>query len=94
MIKLIKILIHTESRGKVKRKLRLILPLIILLKLVNLKIMSIIAVSGIGLIQLLLISGGAYLFYYLKNTAHCKIQGYPVHTHSHVVEPESGITLL
>lgn len=47
-------------------------------------------IIGIGVIQLLLFAGGAFLYHYLKHNTHCKIQGHPVHTHSHVVEPEPG----
>lgn len=82
-----------EHRGKKKRKLALILPLIILFKMLNLKLMLTNVIVGIGVIQLLIVAGGSLLYYYLKHNTHCKIHAHPVHTHSHVVEPEPGKTL-
>lgn len=56
--------------------------------MMKLKMMLMKVLFGIGVIQLLLVAGGAFLFYYLKHNTHCKIQGHPIHTHSHVLEPE------
>ncbi|KAJ6637636.1 hypothetical protein Bhyg_10367 [Pseudolycoriella hygida] len=80
--------VSVENRGKKKRKLKLIIPLLILLKMLKLKVLLLTVLLGIGGIQLTLVAGGAFLFYYFKHNTHCKIQGLPIHTHSHVIEAE------
>lgn len=82
-----------ESRGKKKRdkkKLNMILPLAILLKVAHLKLTLLPILLGVGLIQLILIAGGALLFAYLRNNTHCRIQPHLVHSHSHVGETGPG----
>ncbi|XP_037029215.1 uncharacterized protein LOC119069262 [Bradysia coprophila] len=77
-----------EYRGKKKRKLQLVLPLLILLKMVKIKVLLLTVLLGIGSIQLLLVAGGILLFHYFKHTTHCKVQGLPIHSHSHIIESE------
>lgn len=81
-----------NSRGLKKRKWNLIFPLAILVKLLHLKLTLIPIIVGVGLIQLLLIAGGALLFHYLRNNTLCRIQPHLIHSHSHVSEtgPEIG----
>ncbi|XP_055677150.1 uncharacterized protein LOC129786276 [Lutzomyia longipalpis] len=76
----------SEGRRIRRKKLNLIFPLAILLKLAHLKVLLLPILLGIGVIQVLLIVGGALLFHFLRNNTLCKVQPHLVHSHSHVTE--------
>ncbi|GAB0087547.1 hypothetical protein DMENIID0001_018710 [Sergentomyia squamirostris] len=82
---------NSEGRRIRRKKLNLIFPLAILLKLAHLKVMLLPILLGIGAIQLLLIAGGALLFHFLRNNTLCKVQPHLIHSHSHVTDSSPGV---
>lgn len=71
-----------ESRKK--KKWQVIVPLAILGKLMHMKMMLMKILFGIGAIQVILVGGGALLYYYLKHKTLCKFEPHLMHSHSHV----------
>lgn len=69
----------------------MIFPLAILIKLLHLKITLLPIILGIGIVQILLVAGGAILFHYLKNNTLCRIQPHLVHTHSHGISASESV---
>ncbi|XP_053698689.1 uncharacterized protein LOC128745640 [Sabethes cyaneus] len=73
-----------EGRGKKKKKWSLILPLALMLKLVHMKLLLKPILLGVGLIQILLIAGGLFIFNYFRHSNICRIQPHLIHSHSHI----------
>ncbi|XP_058460020.1 uncharacterized protein LOC131435794 [Malaya genurostris] len=73
-----------DGRGKKKRRWSMILPLALLLKLVHMKLLLKPILLGVGLIQILLIAGGLFIFNYFRNSNICRIQPHVIHSHSHI----------
>ncbi|XP_055532813.1 uncharacterized protein LOC129722952 [Wyeomyia smithii] len=73
-----------EGRGKKKKRWSLILPLALMLKLVHMKLLLKPILLGVGLIQILLIAGGLFIFNYFRHTNICRIQPHLIHSHSHI----------
>lgn len=81
--------LYVDARLRKKKKWQVILPLAILGKLMHLKMMVFHVLVGIGVVQVILLGGGAFLFYYLKhNSFNSLVYAEPhlIHSHSHVLE--------
>lgn len=74
---------HKKLLKKKKKKLKIIFPIIAMMKLFGIKILLKLVLLSIGLVQLMVLGAGGGLFLYLRRNTLCKVQPYLVHTSSH-----------
>ncbi|KAL7729419.1 hypothetical protein ACLKA6_008982 [Drosophila palustris] len=80
---------ETEPRlHRKKKKLLIILPLIILMKIAHLKMTLVTLMLGVLGMNVLLVGGTGWLIHYLKYKTLCKIHPHLVQSHSHVYDSD------
>ncbi|XP_030371675.1 uncharacterized protein LOC115621968 [Scaptodrosophila lebanonensis] len=84
-----RILDDVDGRGhKKKKKLLILLPLIILIKIAHLKMTLVTLLLGVLGMNVLLVGGMGWLIHYLKFKTLCKIHPHLVQSHSHVYDSD------